>query len=144
MYSLFFFSFVYILLSTYLLLKVISFEKLAGFCLPFLAFFPITKNKIMGIDHLPFPDKEVQMTLQSCLFSNNPIPILRFSHCSENVFLLLVTINHVCFRILLTQFFKKLFQSSSHGSAGTNLTSNQEDTGLITGLTQWVKDPAVL
>ena len=33
--------------------------------------------------------------------------------------------------------------SSHHGSVVTNLTSIHEDTGLIPGLTQWVKDPAL-
>ena len=34
--------------------------------------------------------------------------------------------------------------SSYHGSAVTNLTGIHEDSGLIPGLTQQVKDPALL
>ena len=35
------------------------------------------------------------------------------------------------------------FWSPHCGSAETNLTSIHEDGGLIPGLTQWVKDPAL-
>ena len=33
--------------------------------------------------------------------------------------------------------------SSHHSSVETNLTRIHEDTGLVPGLTQWVKDPAL-
>ena len=34
--------------------------------------------------------------------------------------------------------------SSCHGSAGRNLASTHEDSGLIPGLTQWAKDLVLL
>ena len=38
----------------------------------------------------------------------------------------------------------KTNRSSSHGAAETNPTRNNEGSHLIPGLTQWVKDPALL
>ena len=37
----------------------------------------------------------------------------------------------------------KIFRSSHHGAAETNLTRNYEVVGSIPGLAQWVKDPAL-
>ena len=43
----------------------------------------------------------------------------------------------------VTFFLKEKVGSSHCGSAEMNLTSNHEVVGLIPGLTQWVKDPAL-
>ena len=39
---------------------------------------------------------------------------------------------------------KAITRSSHHGSVEMNLTRNHEVEGLISGLSQWVKDPALL
>ena len=44
----------------------------------------------------------------------------------------------------ITELVKQQFQNSFCGSVVTNPTSIQEDMGLIPGLTQWIKDHALL
>ena len=43
----------------------------------------------------------------------------------------------------LTSLENTQLSSSHHGSAVTNLTSIYDGAGLIPGLAQWVKDPAL-
>ena len=45
---------------------------------------------------------------------------------------------------LIADFLKNIFWSSPCGAAETNPTSNYEVVGLIPGLSQWAKDPALL
>ena len=61
-----------------------------------------------------------------------------------------ITFEHLCSRlctsnmlICLKQTFKIYIRSSGCGAAVTNLTSVLEDAGLIPGLAQWIKDPAL-
>ena len=49
-----------------------------------------------------------------------------------------------CFEFVNRKVNQKIeFQSSRHGSVESNLTTIDEDAGLIPGLDQWVKDLAL-
>ena len=48
------------------------------------------------------------------------------------------------FVFLISKIPQKTVDSSHCGLAEMNLTSIHEDTGLIPGLAQWVKDPGLL
>ena len=65
---------------------------------------------------------------------------MRFFRGGENVLkLIMVVIKEFCDILKTTDLW-----SSHYGSVETNLTSIHEGTGLIPGLTQWVKDPVLL
>ena len=46
-------------------------------------------------------------------------------------------------KIIVVYCLKSGFWSSHHGAEVTSPASIREDLGLIPGLTQWVKDPAL-
>ena len=65
---------------------------------------------------------------------------MRFFRGGENILkLIMVVIKEFCDILKTTDLW-----SSHCGSVETNLTSIHEGTGLIPGLTQWVKDPVLL
>ena len=51
--------------------------------------------------------------------------------------------DHLPHRKSRCMVLNKVYGSSHHGAGETNLTRNHEVVGSITGLAQWVKDPAV-
>ena len=77
---------------------------------------------------IPCPPK--LCPLESILFSKS---VSHYLFCKE--------VHCILFSDCLV--YLKVARSSHPGSAETNLTSTHEEAGLIPGLTQWVKDPAL-